>query len=193
MMRRRPFNRRPLWRPNRRVALQSPARRMLFRANRLMDNGAFLEAGEIFEKLANGSLQRHLMLRSAHLFFDASRAYFHGGEEENGEILLRKGIDILIETGQWHLLHRIGKRIVSELNEFGKANLAKEIENLISENVSGKTFNKTSTPHEASQKARFPSKCPYCGGTVRTDEVEWIDPTSIICAYCGSTIHAETN
>lgn len=46
-------------------------------------------------------------------------------------------------------------------------------------------------PMQASQPipgSRLPADCPRCGAPVRSDEVEWIDDTSVECAYCGGVI-----
>jgi hypothetical protein len=39
-------------------------------------------------------------------------------------------------------------------------------------------------------RPRLPARCPFCGASVRPDEVEWLDDASVACAYCKSTIQA---
>jgi len=126
-MRRRPINRRPIWRRNRTFSMQTTARKMLARANRFMEQGNYYQAGEIFEKLANGSLRRQMLLRAPNLFLEAARAFFLAGEDQHGETLLKKGIKLLVETERWAILSQIQARIVIELREIGKTEYADKI------------------------------------------------------------------
>jgi hypothetical protein len=34
----------------------------------------------------------------------------------------------------------------------------------------------------------LPTKCPSCGGPILSDEVEWADPATAVCPYCGSGV-----
>lgn len=42
----------------------------------------------------------------------------------------------------------------------------------------------------AEEQRSLPAKCPSCGGPIRSDEVNWIDPYSAECAYCGDIVKA---
>jgi endogenous inhibitor of DNA gyrase (YacG/DUF329 family) len=41
------------------------------------------------------------------------------------------------------------------------------------------------------RKPILPTHCPACGGTVRPDEVEWLDEITAECAYCGSPVRED--
>lgn len=37
----------------------------------------------------------------------------------------------------------------------------------------------------------LPATCPQCGGTLRSDKVQWIDAGSATCPWCGSVVKGE--
>ena len=91
MFRRRPFRRPPLFRrrplplpgaPPHRSPLPHRARRALARANRLMAERQFAEAANIFERLSEGAKRRGMLVRSADLTLQASRAHFAADDVE---------------------------------------------------------------------------------------------------------------
>ena len=48
--------------------------------------------------------------------------------------------------------------------------------------------------HEPSRRQRrgtLPAKCPSCGASLDSNEVEWVDPFTVSCAYCGSSVKTE--
>lgn len=49
----------------------------------------------------------------------------------------------------------------------------------------------TEKPVLAPANPVIPTHCPACGGPIRSDEVDWIDPVSVKCPYCGSPVRAQ--
>jgi hypothetical protein len=37
-------------------------------------------------------------------------------------------------------------------------------------------------------RRNLPAQCPYCGGPLRSDQVEWIDAQRAECGYCGGVV-----
>lgn len=81
----------------------------------------------------------------------------------------------------------MGTRVISELNEGGLKKEAAEIETWL-KNVSPMT----SSPDPPRKRPVLPTHCPACGAALRPDEVEWLDEVTAECAYCGSSVRADT-
>lgn len=97
---------------------------------------------------------------------------------------IETAFDILGKRGQWLKLKRVGERAIAFLNAQGEKGAAASLTRELKERLAG-----IDLPSPSSRAAgELPPKCPYCGGTVHPDEVEWIDASRAICDYCGSVI-----
>ena len=88
--------------------------------------------------------------------------------------------------------HRFGfgNRIARELSARGLEKEAQQISLL----VRAKTPfapEQTEKPVLAPANPVIPTHCPACGGPIRSNEVDWIDPVSIECPFCGSPVRAQ--
>jgi hypothetical protein len=182
MFRRRPFRRR--------VPGPVPARRRaglerLQRANQLMSEGSFNEAGRIFEELAAGAARMRIP-RAPQLFLQAGNAMIKAGEIDHGITLLGRGFHLMERMGQYQRLPVASQRVLNELESLGldqeREALEKEIQQLLAQK--GLSLSAETQHH----KPRLPGKCPQCGGTVHPNEVEWIDERTASCDYCGSIL-----
>jgi hypothetical protein len=179
---RRPF-RRPLRRPM--AGIIPPA---LVRANQLMAASQYSEAAGIFEQFARGALVRNGP-RAPWFFFQAGHARIQAGQVPVGMAHLQQGFTLLASRGQSQQLFQASRRFVTELNGLGLTAEAQQIED----------FLKTALPvgfapasAGAAGKPRvLPTKCTGCGGSIRSDEVEWADDITAECPYCGSLLRAE--
>jgi len=181
---RRPFRPRRAF-PARRPPIAQPALARLRRAHQLMERGDFLAAAAIFAELADGAERRGIP-RGAQLHFQAARAYLKAGDEEHTRERITRGIDLLERTGQMERLAVLGPRIVAELREHGLTEDAEALEKRLAdlpvvEPMTG----------AAGKTASLPTKCGSCGGTIRPDEVEFLDAHSAVCSYCGSVLQRE--
>jgi hypothetical protein len=111
--------------------------------------------------------------------------------------LLRTGLGILLTAGAVGRVHQIASSAVEELDELGHPAEASEVRKFLSEipgaSVPGSSVAAGSftIPVAGSAHPVLPASCPKCGALVRTDEIEWIDPQTAECAYCGTPIRPE--
>ena len=184
-----PFRRRPgrriLRRGINKNALPSKIHSDLRRANHLSEQGDHFNAGVIFEELAERALNRGLSRQTPMLHLQSAHAYVLAGEEEKGIILARKGLDMLADAQRWGKLNIVGQRVVDTLAVSGYAKESDGIQEWLSKTLDGRSSSKSTPDKELGQ---LPPKCPYCGATIRSDEVSWIDNKSAECAYCGSAV-----
>lgn len=181
---RRPFRpRRPF--PQRRHPLAQPALARLRRAHQLMERGDFEAAADIFAELADGAERRGIP-RGAQLHFQAARAYLKAGDEDHTRERIARGIDLLERTGQLERLTVLGPRIVAELREHGLTEDADALEKRLADLPVAPPM-----AGGAGKATSLPSKCGSCGGTIRPDEVEWLDSHNAVCSYCGSVLQRE--
>jgi hypothetical protein len=179
--------RRPLRRPIKR-SLVNRVPPALQRANQLMANGAYSEAAEMFSHFANGALMRNGP-RAPWFFLQAGQANMLGGNITASLEQFQKGLKIFADRGQMQQLSRAGSRIVNDLQSKGHFDAAKQMEGYLKE-ILPTDFVLSSTP-SAKVTRTLPTKCPGCGGPIRSDEVEWADDVTAECPYCGSSIRAE--
>ncbi|MBT7074406.1 MAG: hypothetical protein HN922_05815, partial [Anaerolineae bacterium] len=112
MRRRRPL-RRPFRQPrNRRVPP------VLKRANKLMQNQDYAEAGVAFEKIARDA-ERRRGPRAPIFHLRAGRAYILSENLEKGMPHLTRGLTMLAAKKQSEAFHRFGQRAIDELRELG--------------------------------------------------------------------------
>jgi hypothetical protein len=123
------------------------------------------------------------------LYLQAARARFLAGQREMGEKHLRHGLNQLADMGRWALLNRATRQAILTLQQLQYTDLATEIENWLQEILPELPEPGEAIPHRPSRK--LPPKCPYCGGNVLPNEVEWLDEHMAECDYCGSPLQAE--
>jgi len=174
------FGRRPLrgrfFRPR-----AHPIRRRLRKAHRAMEAGRPAEAGKIFAELAEAaaSLDRPI---ASQLLLQAGRAYLAAGEKETARSLVMRGIRMMIEQGDPRL-GPLSQRWMAELRDRGFPDIAQDID----ENIPAE-LRKAPSTSSAPPSPALPAKCPYCGGSVRADQVDRTEPDRPACAYCGTPL-----
>ncbi|MEK6255982.1 MAG: DUF3268 family zinc-finger domain-containing protein, partial [Chloroflexota bacterium] len=142
-------------------------------------------AGVIFERLAMEALDKDMMRHGPMLLLQAAQAYILAEEIEKGVNLAQRGLEYLATNQRWEKVCIIGDRVVGTLSDAGYKTEAENISNWINNALSTADISK-----DNSEKIRgqLPPKCPYCGATVRSDEVAWINNKSAECVYCGSAV-----
>jgi hypothetical protein len=180
--------RRGMNRPLRR-AMMADITPALQRANQLMAAGQYAEAASIFEQFARGALQRNGP-RAPQFFLEAGRARVLAGQVPAGVALLKQGMTIIANRGNFQRLTNVGRRFVDELNQRGLKAEATDIEAWLKQTIPGGF---APGPATGSAKPRLlPTNCPGCGGPLHADEVEWSDEATAECPYCGSAVRAES-
>ncbi len=176
-----PPHRRPIRRRAAKIVVEK-----LQAAHTLLAQGESKEAAAIFSELADAAAKRGIP-RAAQLNLQAGRALIEAEEAISGLDRIRQGLTLMAETNQLARLPNVGRRILTELRDKGldaeAAAIESEIQTLLSKH--GLTLAAT---EGSVDKRSLPSKCPYCGGNVHPDEVEWIEQQQAMCAYCGSRL-----
>jgi len=176
-----PLHRRPI----RRRAAKNVVEK-LQAAHSLLAQGKSKEAAAIFSELADAAAKRGIP-RAAQLNLQAGRALIEAKEVKSGMDRIRQGLTLMAETNQITRLPNLARRILTELRDKGlpaeAAAIESEIQSLLSKH--GLTL---AAAVDSADKRSLPAKCPYCGGNVHPDEVEWFQQQHAMCAYCGSRL-----
>ena len=160
---------------------------ILQEANFAFDKGEYGRAAELFERVAQTADARG-GARAPLFHLQAGRARVLAGQTSLGMPSLKRGLELFAQRGQFPRLHRLGRRVLAELNERGLKDEAAEIETWLQTVLQSESdLDATEAP---SKRAMLPTHCPSCGAAVRPDEVEWLDENMVECAYCGSPIRA---
>ena len=162
-------------------------RKMLQRAHRLMEVGDHANAAVIFERLARGAHDRGILNTAPHLFLQAARANLLAEKTDRGLTMMCQGLEILAKSKRWLALQRAGRRSVEELTVWGLSRQAEELADWLEKTLPKDTL-EARLNQVQSHRGQLPLKCQNCGGTLRSDEVEWIDRDTASCPYCGSAI-----
>lgn len=158
---------------------------ILQEANFAFDKGEYGRAGELFERIAQTAAARGGP-RAPLFYFQAGRARILAGQTALGMPSLKRAFDLLAQQPRPLRLHRIARRVISELNERGLEREVAEVESWL------KNASPSAPSNEAPAKRPIlPTHCPACGAAVRPDEIEWLDDITAECAYCGNPLHAE--
>jgi len=129
--------------------------------------------------------------RSAQAFVLAGQSYLLAGQHDEGVADLQRSVRAAVRFGQLPRLAAASTRIAAELraNGFGEEADA-FLGMLVSAGQQPLAVESSAVP--VHPPPRLPTKCPSCGGSIHPGEVEWVDPHSIACEYCGSVVQAES-
>ncbi len=158
----------------------------LQKAHALLAQGKPEEAAAIFSELADAAAARGLP-RAALINLQAGRAFLAADEVETGLERIRHGLTMMASTGQVVRMPNISRRILAELRGRGLKEEAQAMEAEIQKLLSKHGLS-LAMAVDAADEGRLPAKCPYCGGNVQPDEVEWLQHQQAACAYCGSQL-----
>lgn len=174
----------------------------LVEAHQLFEAGEFERAALHFERLAGEALEL-APPHAPHLWLQAGRARVMAGRVESGIRCLMRALELLAEQQRWEELGRKGSQIVLELRERGCHQEADRIAGWMQElriksgNVPALFDPVGGSPQSANRTAGrhpvvLPTRCPACGGPVDPRKVEWVDPSTAECSYCGGMIRAKS-
>lgn len=191
------FRRRPIparWRAARRVGLAAqPGLLRLQQAHRLMAEGAYVQAAAVFAELSDDAAV-HAVPRSAQLSIQAGRAWVMAGDLPKGCQRLLLGLTRMGEMGQAGRMPMVASRLLAELRARGFEADAHTLQTELMERFPGLQIPATgpgAASGGAAQARRLPAKCPYCGGNINPELVDWLDENSAACEYCGSTLQTD--
>jgi hypothetical protein len=164
-------------------------RRRLARAHSLVQTASYAEAAALYAQLAEEARAAGHP-RAAQLSLEAGRAFMLAGPAEAAVREIREGLELLAKLGRWRILQAAGERAIAELHQHGMTQEAEEIAAWLHEALAGAPRDAAPARSPSGRPPLLPTHCPQCGGAVHSDEIEWIDPHTAECAYCGSPIRA---
>ena len=181
--------------PHRRPPLRPQPHAALREAQRLKEAGEYKEAARIFERLAKGAEERGIE-RAPFLYLQAAHCCLLSRQTERGVGLTSHGLRLLAREQRWTALYRAGTRAIEVLREHNQKEIAAKIQIWLNEQLADhpearSTPVRTPTAQSNTSAVSLPEKCPYCGASLRSDQVLWIDDHSAECVYCGSSVSAE--
>jgi hypothetical protein len=165
-----------------------PALERLRLAHARREAGDFISAAAEFHELGERG-EAEGIPRSVQAFVLAGQCYLLAGHREQGLADLRRSIEAATRFGQLPRLAAAAPRIAAELRAGG---LGPEADAFLKMLAPAAPEPPTAQPSAAifPNHPRLPPKCPSCGGTIHPGEVEWVDPHSVSCDYCGSVVQA---
>jgi tetratricopeptide (TPR) repeat protein len=175
------------------VVLGDRPRQILREANLHMERGEYRRAAEMFENLGKGAQAHGMLQRAPHLYLQAGRARLYAGQIDPALALLRQGLVLLADLQRWDALQRNASLAVAELQRLGHNEQANQIQAWLEQTLKSHP-EITAVPTESAaptRPSRLPAKCPFCGASVRPDEIEWLDEVTAECPYCGSSVLGE--
>jgi hypothetical protein len=170
-------------------ALADIALKDLRRAHTLMERGDHANAAVLLERQARDAGDRGLLLPAAHLHLQAGRARLLAGESEVGEKHIRRGLEILANTGDPRRLAKSGNLILKDLARLDQLTLAEEIRVWLGPALAD-TAGAGKILDPVNAHFTLPLKCPQCGAILRAEDIEHEKSGSPLCVYCGSLIDA---
>jgi hypothetical protein len=156
-----------------------------------MEAGEYESAAEIYERLAGGAEQRGMVRRAPHLYIQAARARLRSGRVDRAEGLLYYGLKLLLESEQWGALHRVGHAAIEEYIHLEDQVSADKLHSWLDEVLVDIPDSAYHSGALEERRPTLPEKCPFCGASIRPNEIEWLDKITAECLYCGSSVQAE--
>lgn len=166
-------------------ALQPSEQQRLSEAEHLFEDGKPGQAAPLFAKLAEVLTSANQPKRAATVHAQAAQAFAQSRNESAALTQARAALNLFLQYHMEQAALFYYNSISRELNNRGMKNAAQALTNDF-----GYKVGSHSTPviPKAGQSAHFPPNCPQCGAPVRSDEVHWIDVSTVECAFCGTPI-----
>jgi hypothetical protein len=174
----------------RRLRAERRALLRLQQAHRWLAEGRAREAAVLFEELSTEAAARGFP-SAPQLSLQSGRAWVVAGEAERGTERLWQGLQGMAQMGQMGRLPGAAARAVAELRAQGLSPEADDLEARVRGLLPGYSPAQGIAAAAVPAARRLPPKCPYCGGSVIPDSVEWVDASSALCDYCGSVLQGE--
>lgn len=164
--------------------------RELEQAHHLLNNGHPDQAARIFARLAHKSIEHGRPRMAANLHTQAAMAWLSASAVERANHQAQKALVLFNEFGMRNEA-RIFKRRFDQHLKNKSHNAVKESSSPESDSAAHLEPFENVEPQN-SQRHELPAECEQCGGPVRSDKVEWVDPVSAVCLYCGAILKSIT-
>ncbi|MCW5873630.1 MAG: hypothetical protein KIS88_03180 [Anaerolineales bacterium] len=148
----------------------------LRRANHLLGIGDHINAGVLFEDMANRAYDRDILYPAPMLFLQAAHAYLLGEKTEASLLAARRGLELLASQERWAVLHHEGQRYIAELRAAQQAQPAEQLAAWLAD----------TTPQPLPAAPTKSDTCPYCGAHGSLEPLAAGRAQS--CRYCGSVV-----
>jgi hypothetical protein len=158
--------------------------RELRRANHLLAVGEHVNAGRIFQDLAERARDHDIIYPAPMLFMQAGHAFLLGESFEPAIHNAHTGLEMLAAQERWPALHHESERFVGELEAAGKRSEAAELRAWLVELGAPAA----SAQQPAANDATLPEKCPYCGASMSLEQINAGGRQAAECSYCGSVV-----
>lgn len=196
-MQRRPFRPRPVpprRRPRRhRRPVVSRSQRMLVRAQRYVEQEKYLQAAEIYDRLAQGAYARARVRPGIHMDLEAARCYLQGADLDAAKArVLRAGrrgkaLGLVYPRRGQALLEQVAQRLEATGRAADAAQLRTEAAALLGDAWAEREVDSD----QRSLKRTLPGSCPACSAPLHPDSLTWVAEDRVTCPYCGSVVIAE--
>jgi hypothetical protein len=178
--------RRPRFRPIRQI-VRNQNLTVLRQAHELLSIGEFERAAVIYEQLALGAQARRIP-QDAHLFLIAGGCRIQARQIDLAMEDLKQGLEILSARGRTRKFIFACQKSKDELLNAGYNAEAAEIMQLLGSSIGSPLS--IQHPDADDRRGTLPAACAACGGTLHSDDVDWIDNVTAECPWCGSSIRA---
>ncbi len=187
-------------RERRGLPLEAAGLKVLIQANELQAAGQAAQAAVLYAQLAQRAQARGRPRRAAQLGLETARSLAASGDGRGALTQALAALTLLVEAGRARKAQRLFPPLVADLRQRGFVAEADELQRQLAGRLGGAAASLEAEPAPALPRGRLPAKCPGCGGPVRGDEVEWIEPDprapanplpAAECPYCGSVLYIE--
>lgn len=158
-------------------------------AQRLMANGQFVEAANLFAQLSNEAVAHGFIRPAGFLAVQAARAFAQAKHGDAALVQAKRALDIILNAGRPQQAARLMPQAIAFLRAQGFSTQAAALEKEATQRLSA--IGLSLQPIGLATNRSVPATCPQCAGPLRADEAEWIDATSVECPWCGSTVKAQ--
>jgi hypothetical protein len=159
----------------------------LTQARRQIRVGHYARAAMILADLAREAEALERPKVAAELHCRAAHCFIDGGAEPSGLSEAQAALRVFTNLGLHERYQRFMGNILRKMQAHG---MNSAIGTLRTEFGGVAAPLPTVTPLH---NLRLPPVCPQCGAPVKSDEVEWIDATSVECNYCGAVVAGKEN
>jgi hypothetical protein len=163
-----------------------------------MAEGEYVGAATVFARLSGGARNAGMMVRTGELALRAARAYLAAGRISAAADWASKGLRALARGGRVERVSRVLERVAEELRSLGHDTEAAQLEQDVVQVLSryrpspeaGVQPPSTGADPGTTARGTLPAQCTGCGAPLVSDEVEWHDPLTAECVYCGTLAKA---
>jgi len=155
---------------------------VLQEANFAFTNGEYARAAELFEQIARTAEDQNSP-RAPILYLRAGHTRILGQQELLGIPSIRRGLELMAKSGQYHKLHQAGTKAMAALKSCGLSDEASVIQKWLKS-----ILTEVPTAQLPTRRPMLPTLCPSCGAPLRPDDVDWMDNNTAECGYCGNAV-----